>query len=388
MNPTAIVTGMIATYPVGGAAWDYGQYALGIEQLGFDVVYLEDTGWMNYDPRLAEYTPDASYGAEFLHQTLTALSPQLGRRYHVRGMDGTTYGISNAELRDVLDDSVLFLNVSGGTVLRPEYQRCRNKVLIDTDPGWNHFVNWPSWRPKPDWPESAPFTGHDHFFTYAERIGRADCPLPDFGLTWHPTRPPAVIDRWAPEPPGRTWTTVMTWKNFATPIEHDGVSYGTKEAEFTAVETLPIRVAAPLEIAVGGAQRPDDRWRSLGWSVTEAASVSATSDDYRSYVQRSRGEFSVAKNVYVATNSGWFSCRSACYLAAGRPVVVQDTGFSDVLPTGEGLLPFRTLDDAVSAVESVERDYEGHAAAARQFAERHLAAEHVLGRLVDEIGCA
>jgi hypothetical protein len=388
MTSTAIVTGMIATYPVGGAAWDYGQYALGMERLGFDVVYLEDTGWLNYDPRLGEYKEDASYGAEFLRQTLTSLSPSLGARYHVRSMDGATYGLDATELHDALDDAVLFLNVSGGTVLRPEYQHCRNKVLIDTDPGWNHFVNWPSWRPKPDWPVSAPFTGHDHFFTYAERIGLAGCPLPDFGLAWRPTRPPVVLDRWTPEPPGSTWTTVMTWKNFDKTIEHEGVSYGTKEAEFVAVEALPTMVDAPLELAMGGARWPDDHWRALGWSVIDAASISQTADDYRSYVQRSRGEFSVAKNVYVATNCGWFSCRSVCYLAAGRPVVVQDTGFSDVLPTGDGLLAFRTVDDAVGAVESVEHDYAHHSTAARQFAAEHFAAESVLGQLVDEVGCA
>jgi hypothetical protein len=318
---------------------------------------------------------------------LTSLSPSLGARHHLRSMDGTTYGMSTTELRDALDDAVLFLNVSGGTLLRPEYQHCRNKVLIDTDPGWNHFVNWPAWRPKPDWPVSAPFTGHDHFFTYAERIGRPDCPLPDFGLPWRPTRPPVVLDHWRPEPPATTWTTVTTWINFGRSIEHDGVRYGSKEVEFGAIEALPTRVRAPLEVAVGGDNAPRDLWRSLGWSVVDAGEISRTPDDYRSYVQRSRGEFSVAKNIYVATNCGWFSCRSACYLAAGRPVVIQDTGFSDVLPVGAGLLPFRTLDDAVRAVESVENDYQQQSTAARQFAAEHLDADKVLGQLVDEVGC-
>ena len=382
---TVVVTGMVATYPVGGVAWDYGQYALGMERLGLDVVYLEDTGWQCYDPRVGAYGPDASYGVAYLGEALGLLSPTLAQRWHVRAMDGTTYGMAPTALHDVLDDAAMFLNVSGGTVLRPEYQGCRNKVLIDTDPGWNHFVNWPKWEPKPDWPDSAPFTGHDHFFTYAERLGRPGCVLPDFGLQWHGTRPPVVRDLWSPEPPGRAWTTVMTWKNFAEPMVHEGVRYGTKEEEFGAVETLPGLVDAPMELAVGGAAAPVAKWGELGWTVVDAARVSATPEEYRSYVQRSRGEFSVAKNVYVATRSGWFSCRSVCYLASGRPVVIQDTGFSELVPTGAGLIPFRTLDDAVHAVREVEADPAGHAEAARRVAAEHFDADVVLGRLVDQV---
>jgi hypothetical protein len=382
---TAIVTGMIATYPVGGVAWDYGQYALGLERLGFDVVYLEDTGWQCYDPRVECYVEDPSYGLEFLQRALDQLSPTLGNRWHFRAMDDTTYGLSPDAMQEAIANAEFFLNVSGGTVLRPQYERCRNKVLIDTDPGWNHFRNWPKWRQKEDWPESAPFTAHDHFFTYAERIGRPGCALPDFGIAWHPTRPPVVLGAWAAEPPGQTWTTVMTWKNFGETIEHEGVRYGTKEMEFSRVEELPTLVPAQMEVAVGGAGFPEDRWRELGWSVVPSGAVSRTPDDYRSYVQRSRGEFSVAKNVYVATRSGWFSCRSVCYLAAGRPAVVQDTGFRDVLPCGDGLLAFEDLDEATRAINAVEKDYGHHAAAAREMAAEYFESSRVLGDLVDRV---
>ncbi len=382
----AIVTGMIASYPVGGVLWDYGQYALGLEQLGFEVFYLEDTGWQTYDPRKGEYGEDCSYAVEFLPKALGALSPTLAKRWRFRNMDGKTYGLDDASFADVLHSANLFLNVSGGTLLREEYMPCRRKVLIESDPGWNHFRNFPRWDANPGWHGSHGFRAHDFFFTYAERLGQSGCILPDLGLAWQPTRPPVVMDCWRAEPPGGKWTTVMTWKNFQETIEYQGLKYGTKELEFGKVEKLPVHTKAKLEIAVGGDQAPRERWRGLGWSVVESQDISRTAEDYRRYIQASRGEFSVAKNVYVATGSGWFSCRSVCYLAAGLPVVVQDTGFSKLIPTGEGLFAFSNLEEAACAIESVESDYARHQKAAHELARTHFASDVVLGDLLKRIG--
>ena len=170
-------------------------------------------------------------------------------------------------MASVISDADLFLNVSGGTLLRDEYMDCPRKVLIDSDPGWNHFVNFPKWDANPGWQGSRGYRAHDFFFTYAERIGQSDCELPDLGIQWQPTRPPVVSDLWHSEPPGSTWTTVMTWDNFRRPIEWNGKVYGTKELEFGRVEMLPQQLTASLELAVGGASPPIERWRSLGWSV-------------------------------------------------------------------------------------------------------------------------
>ena len=386
-RPIAVVTGMIATYNVGGVAWDYGQYALGLERLGFDVYYLEDTGWEAYDPRIGDYGSDYSYGVEFLRRELELLSPSLATRWHVRGMDGETHGMATDDLVAVVADAEVFLNVSGASLVRQEYVPSRRKVLIDTDPGWNHFRNYKLWDlEEKHWYGTAGWRAHDHFFTYAERIGQPGCRLPAMGLDWMTTRPPVVLDRWRSRGPGAAWTTVMTWDNFREPIEHEGELYGTKELEFGKIETLPSSIDIPLEVAVGGSLPPIDRWRDLGWSVRESASISRTADDYRAYIEASRGELSVAKNVYVATASGWFSCRSCCYLAAGRPVVVQDTGFSEIIPTGDGLLAFSTLDDARRALLAVEADYEHHQDAARRLAERYFRAETVLEHLLQRIG--
>jgi len=382
----AIVTGMIATYPVGGVLWDYSQYALGLERLGFEVFYLEDTGWMAYDPRERCYVEDPSYGVAFLERSLGALSASLGRRWHVRGMDGRRFGLAREQFEEIVASADLLLNVSGGTLLRDEYLKCPRKVLIDTDPGWNHFRNYPRLDADPTWGGGHGYRAHDFFFTYAERIGEQDCALPTLGLDWHPTRPPVVLDLWQPRPPAQRWTTVMTWRNFAEVIEYRGTRYGTKEIEFEKVKGMPGLTPARLELATGGAQPPLEEWRALGWSVVDAHHVSHTPEAYRRYIECSRGEFSVAKNVYVDTRSGWFSCRSTCYLAARRPVVVQDTGFSAFIPCGEGVLAFSCQEEAADALRRVESDYLRHQAAARRIAEEYFASERVLGDLLARVG--
>lgn len=392
----AIVTGMIATYPIGGVVWDYGQYALGLERMGWEVYYLEDTGWMTYDPHKREYGEDPSYGVHFLGESLRFLSPTLGERWHFRAMDGSSYGIAAGVFEELVAGADVLINVSGGTLLRDATMACRRKLLIDTDPGWNHFRNYPRLDKNPSWGGGRGYRAHDRFFTYALRIGSPECNLPDLGLQWHTTRPPVVPDSWQAEPPATTWTTVLTWKNLREAIVHDGVRYGTKEMEFEKVEILPSVVEVPLELAVGGIDSttrleesgavgdPRPRWQELGWKVRDAQRVSDTPEHYRQYIQRSRAEFSVAKNVYVATGSGWFSCRSVCYLAAGRPVVVQDTGFSKVIPTGEGVLAFSNLGGAAAGVRAVESHYERHCAAALHLAREEFAADKVLRKMLED----
>jgi hypothetical protein len=386
----AVVTGMIATYPVGGVAWDYGQYLLGLERLGLETYYLEDTGLPSYtyDPAVGGYVEDCSHGVRFLQESLSLLSPALARRWHFRAMDGQTYGVEPSAMADVLAGADLLLNISGGCLLRPEYRHCRRKVFLDTDPGWNHFVIFPRWEGKPAQERGLGFRGHDYFFTYAQRLGRADCPLGTFGLTWHPTVPPVVLECWAPEPPGDTWTTVMMWNNYQQPVVHEGVTYGSKELEFERVEELPARAPARFEVAVYSPKDevPRDRWRALGWSVVDGRQKSETAASYRSYLQASRGEFSVAKNIYVATHCGWFSCRSVCYLAAGRPVVVQDTGFSELLPSGQGVVAFHSLQEAVRGVEMIEKDCAAHQKAAQEIAGDYFDSGRVLGQLLEQLG--
>jgi len=380
----AIVTGMVATYPVGGVAWDYGQYALGLERLGFDVYYLEDTGLESYDPEARAYGSAYEYGLAFLQQSLAELSPTLGRRWHARTREGAIHGLPLDDFRDVVAEADVLLNVSGSALMRDDYLPCRNKILIDTDPGLTQMRNFPRWDARPNWMGTHGYGAHDYFFTYAELIGTPHCSLPTLGLAWQPTRPPVVLDLWRPKPRGERWTTVLSWRELE-PIEYQGRRYGGKEMEFEKIEALPRHTAAPLEIAAGG-NAPTEHWRALGWSVIDSQSVSARATDYRSYLEGSRGELSVAKNTYVATHCGWFSCRTACYLAAGRPAVIQDTGFSRLYSCGDGVVAFLDLAGAAAGLERIQADYARHQRAAREFAEAHFASEVVLGSLLERIG--
>lgn len=372
----AIVTGMIATYPVAGVLWDYVQYALGLEQLGFDVYYLEDSGLDSYHEAPAAY----------LERSLAWFSTRLARRWHYRATDGSGYGMTAEDLGAAIADAELFLNVSGGCLMRDEYLRAKNRILVDTDPGLNHFVNFPKWDASPGWQGTHGYRAHDRFFTYAENIGKPSCTLPDLGLRWEPTRPPVVTALWKAAEESNRWTTVMSWspfQHYKKEIRHEGRAYGAKEIEFQKFVSLPRRVAATLEVAVGGKNAPVQEWTALGWRVVDAAAISSDPALYRDYITQSRGEWSVAKNIYVATHSGWFSCRSVCYLAAGLPVVVQDTGFSENLPVGEGVLAFATMEEAARAIAAVEHDYARHRAAARELAQTHFSAETVIGRMLE-----
>jgi hypothetical protein len=386
----AIVTGMIATYPVGGVAWDYGQYVLALQRLGFEVCYLEDTGGPCYHPQKREYGPEPRYGLEFLDRSLRYFDAALGDRWHFRAMDDATYGMEKGKFAKELAEADVLLNVSGSALLRDEYLCCPRKVLIDTDPGWNHFVNYPRWDASPNWLNTHGYRAHDSFFTYAERIGQSDCLLPSLGLNWHPTRPPVIMDRWQTaeqETTGKKWTTVMTWNNFGKPVVYDNQVFGTKEMEFNKIETLPQRLPrSAFMLAVGGSDYPAGQWQKLGWEVQDSHAASVTAEHYRAFIQNSRGEFSVVKNLYSATRSGWFSCRSVCYLAAGRPVVIQDTGFSEFIPTGAGLFAFADVQTAEQAIELVEGNLALHQQAAREVAFEYFDSGKVLGKLLAQAG--
>ncbi|MBE2215285.1 MAG: glycosyltransferase family 1 protein [Opitutaceae bacterium] len=384
----AVVTGMIANYAVGGVAWDYAQYALALERLGFEVYYLEDTGEMPYNPEKGDVSEDYSYSLKFLEESLGLMSPALARRWRVVGFDGRGYGVDAKEFADVLREAALFLNVSGSALMRDEYVACRKKLIIDTDPGWNHFRNYPKWDASPGWQGTHGWRAHDVFFTYAQRLGRPGCALPDFGIRWFPTVPPVVRDCWetpAASGAGTEWTTILSWNTYAKGIEGNGRTYGAKELEFPKIERVPTRVpSARLAISIASHNAPRDAWRAHGWHIRDAHADSATVARYRDFITSSRGEISVAKNAYVDTRSGWFSCRSTCYLAAGRPTVVQDTGWTDFIPAGEGLLAFRDEAEAVAALGEVERDYPRHARAAREVAKKYFDHAVVLGDMLEK----
>ena len=383
-----VVTGLLAAYPLGGVSWDYLAFVQGFRRLGADVLYLEDTGQWLYDPTDGTFKDDVRRNVAYLAGILDRHAP--GVPWSLRAPDSTYHGLDEPSVARFCNGADLLLNVSGACWLRDSYRGARRKIYLDTDPGYSHakLAAVEQGTASGDEHYSVDLIhAHDLFFTFAENMGADDCRLPAAGLDWQTTRQPILLADWpvSIRPAASAYTTVMSWKTDVTVPTIDGVVYGGKDVEFQRFMTLPSHTRASLEVAVAG-NAPRDQLRGEGWAVVDAAARSASMESYRDYLAASRGECSVAKNAYVATRSGWFSCRSACYLALGKPVVVQDTGFSRYYPTGEGLFAFASLDEAAAALATIEVDYVRHCEAARAVAERELAAERVLEDLCRRAG--
>jgi hypothetical protein len=385
-----VVTGLIATYPLGGVGWDYLAYVTGFRQLGHDVFYLEDTGQWLYDPRAGTFTDDVGFNTAYLADTLARAGHDMRTRWAVRAPDGHYHGAPLAEVERFCSDADLFLNISGACWLRDEYRGARCLAYLDSDPGYSQAKLLAVERGTASKDQAFSvglIRAHQKFFTFAENINAQGCAIPHSGLRWLPTRQPIVLDDWpftfSREAPA--YTTVMSWKTDVTLPNLDGVSYGGKDVEFRKFIDMPVRTAARLEVAMSGAA-PREELARRGWHVLDAYGVSSTLDLYHRYLSGSRGEWSVAKNAYVATASGWFSTRSAAYLALGKPVVVEDTGFRSYYPMGEGLFAFSTLEEAAEAIDRIEGSYRANCEAARAVAEREFDARIVLARLLKDAG--
>ena len=384
-----VVTGLVAAYPVGGVAWDYLQYLQGFRALGCDVLYLEDTGQWLYDPVAQTFTDDVARNVRWLAWSLAALDPALADAWALRAPDGTYHGRDEAAVGRACAGADLFLNVSGACWLREPYRAARVKAYVDTDPGYSQAKLAAVEAGVAD--EHVEYSvdlirRHDVFFTLAEAIGRPSCRIPTCGLRWHPTRQPIALANWpVRRAPGAPFTTVMSWKIEPTPPLLDGRTFGGKDIEFDRFIDLPSRTREVLEVALSGAA-PRERIVAAGWRLRDAHAVSATPDAYREYLLASRGELSIAKNAYVALGSGWFSTRTAAYLACGKPAVVQDTGFPAHVPTGPGLHAFRSGDDAVAALAEIRTNYERACRHARDIAEAYFRAEDVCARLIADVG--
>jgi hypothetical protein len=386
-----IVTGMVGLYPVGGVAWDYLQYVIGFARLGHDVYYHEDTWSWPYHPVEKTYTADGAYSAAYLSDFFKSYAPGLSERWHYLHLHETSYGMERKTFDEVAATADVFLNVSGACMIPEELSPRCVKIFLDTDPGYNQLMLSErfEWSENVDrWCRSV--EAHDQHFTYAENIYGGDCLVPRLHFRWKTTRMPIVMDLWEPLAgvrPSETmpWTTIMTWNAFKGKLIYKGVEYGSKGAEFEKLMDLPRHVRSRLNVAVGGVSAPLERLASSGWQVTDGPEATVTPSRYQEFIRDSRGEISTAKNVYVALRTGWFSCRSACYLAAGRPVVVQDTGFRSIIPCGAGVLAFGTPDEAIAALQLAEADYEGQSAAALEVAREHFDCERVLGKMIQDI---
>jgi hypothetical protein len=374
-----VVCGIAGQLPLAGVALHYLQYCLGLRDMGVEAFYLEDNRVWPYHPWDNEPDREAKYTVPWL----TELFGRFDLPWAYRDPGGTYHGAGEAEALARCRDADLLLNVSGGHEPDDHHRDAKVLAYVDTDPG---FVQVSAAKGDPR--TRAWLEAHDVLFTFAEGIGGPDCRVPAAGMRWLPTRQPVHLPFWAEvdDPPGDVYTTVMNWRAYKS-TEWEGEAWGQKDAEFPLVRGLPRATGAPMELALGGDDAPYEELAAEGWRLVDPREPTRTVWTFRDYIAGSRGEVTVAKQAYVRSRGGWFSERSANYLASGRPVVAQDTGWRDALGTnGRGLLGFETADEAQDAVLAVERDPEGHAAAARRVAAELFAAPRVLDRLLADAG--
>ncbi len=400
-----VVTGLICQHPpLGGLAWHYLHFLLGLVRLGHDVYYFEDSGEVPYlvDSGTSAKNRVAASGQNVDYLARLMARFDLDDRWAYRYPPGAEwFGLSAERRRAVIRSADLLLNISGSLEYPEKYRPIPRLVYIDTDP----VVTQAKIATAEDGPVRRRADAHDVHFSFGERLWAT---MPGTRHRWRPTRQPIVLSEWPPSGGAReVFTTVMSWTSYA-PARYGSDSYGQKDVEFKRFLELPQKVdPLAMEVALGSTRHQDwetedqstprrasarenERWTprdllgNAGWNVVDAFERCGDPDRYRWYIQSSRAEWTVAKHAYVRGRPGWFSERSACYLASGRPVVVQDTGFAGVLPAGEGILAFQTLDEAVDAVREVDSDYARHSQAARSIAEEFFDSDRVLPRLLEE----
>lgn len=370
MGEGIVVCGSVAQKPTqGGHTWAILQYVLGFKRLGWDVLFLDRREGANI-----EFFLDLAEG--FGLSGAFALCDAGGRPF---------IGLSRQQVVERVKRAALLLNING--FLRDEeiLGAARRRAFLDIDPGFGQMWHCLGL--------DDPFRGHDCHVTIGENVGRPDCVVPRCGFDWITTRPPAVLEHWRPvaDPVGGWFTSVASWRGAYGPVEYEGKTYGLRAHEFRRFVELPLLTDQRFQLALDIHPADARDVELLGknrWTLVDPTVAVGDPRAYHAYIQRSKAEFMVAKNMYVQSRSGWFSDRSICYLASGKPVLAQDTGIAGLYPTGEGLLTFNTLEEAAAGVEAISRDYGRHARAARAMAEEYFDSDKVLARLLAKLGVA
>lgn len=374
------VSGMIAADPrQGGATWAVLQYVLGLRELGHDVFFVEPITPRSIRPAAAPL--GSSENARYFQDVVARFGLE-GRAALLRQDTRETIGVPDVELRRAAADAELLINISG--MLREPWiaDRIHRRVYLDLDPAFNQL-----WHAVEG--IDVGLDGHSHYVTVGNGIGRAACDVPTCGRSWITTLQPILLSEWTVSrgDEAAPWTTVGNWRGYGS-IRYRGRHYGQKAHSLRQCMTVPRGTSERLLLALAIHPEEVDDLSALkenGWGLVDPSVVAATPDDYRAFIHASKAEFGIAKSGYVVSRSGWFSDRSVCYLASGRPVLAEDTGLAGTLPTGSGLLTFSTPDEAVAGIEAISCNYDRHATAARELAESYFDSKSVLNRLLDEV---
>jgi hypothetical protein len=378
-----VVLHFVGQMPLAGIAWQAMHYMVGLERLGYEAWYVEDGGANPYDPRANSVMMECDYNLAFLRRAMERHG-FAGRWAYWDAINDRFHGLSREQVHGLYGEADGLINLCGATKLRDEHMACPVRILVDTDPVYEQ-VKYANADPA----ARAYVDAHTHFFTYGENLGQPGCPVPLSGVPWRPTRPPVVAALW-PEPVGAppAFSTIATWENKGKNIDFGGERYlWSKHLNFMRFLDLPRRrPETAFKIALLAPEAAAREVAACGWELLDPRPISATMESYRDYIAGSRGEFTVAEDIYVRPNSGWFSDRSVCYLAAGRPVVTMRTGFAKFYPVGRGLFDYADHDEALAAIDAINADYAIHSRAARALAEEHFEASRVLPPLLAAAG--
>lgn len=380
-----IVLGMMSRHKVAGMVWLTIQFVIGLKRLGYEVYYVEAHGAPPNFPSESEEDGHVK-AAAFVSQVMKRFDLGTQWAYLVPHSERWCYGMSECQLKKLLRSADLILNLHGGTIPNSEYMAVEQMVYLGTDPVNREIDLFHNVQETIDL-----LAAHRAHFTWAENYGNPDCRLPVAKrFNFHPTRQPIVLDFWQNHQftPSEFFTTIGSWRQMKREVEFQGeVYHWSKHFEILKFIDLPGKTAQSFELALSGCPAEDEALLTRkGWLVRDALAFSLDLDAYTQYIAESRAEFTVAKDQNVRLRTGWFSDRSACYLATGRPVITQETGFSNILPTGEGLFAFNTMDDILQAVDAINADYERHSLAAREIARAYFSHDTVLPRLLQDAG--
>jgi hypothetical protein len=375
------VLGYIVRGPLGGMVWHHLQYVLGLKKLGYDVCFIEDSEDYPacYNPETYETSSDASFGLRFIDDCFSRLGLKENWAYY-DAHKNQWFGRPKEKILDFFASADIVLNISGANPLRDWALQVPKRVYIDTDPA---FIQT---RHLTDENAKRLAEKHNSFFTFGENFGADDCQIPDDGFAWQPTRQPLVLDEWKVTKGNKNnfWTTVMQWDSYQT-AEYNGQIFGMKSASFDEYTDLPQMTLEKFELALGSETAPGKFLQSKGWKITNPLIPTRTPWTYQKFIQDSKAEWTVAKHGYASSKNGWFSERSACYLASARPVLTQETGFSKFIECGAGLLSFSTKEEVLEGIEKINSDYRQHCKTAREIAVEFFSYEKVLSKLLDEI---
>jgi hypothetical protein len=390
--------------PLAGVSWQVLHYLEGFRRLGYEIYYIEDTGGWAYNPLQTKeeneseyaYAMNCQYAVNYVAKLMSSFGLQDRWAYRSR-VDDRFFGLSQTQVSRLFESADALVNLTGSTQLFEEHAGVPVRIYLETDPVTRQIELVQGDRKAIDLLEA-----HTHYFTYGENFGASDCSVPLTRFDYHPTRQPIVLDWWTSDarlaselddqPNVRAcFTTIAKWRQPGKDIEWNGETYTwSKHVEFLKFIDLPRHSKQEFELALAWEDEKDEeaipQLTSHGWRVIDAISLSLNIAPYREYILGSRGEFTVAKDQNIRLRSGWFSDRSACYLAAGKPVVTQDTAFGNILPVGRGLFAFRNIEDILMAIDTIESDYEQHCRVAREIAEEYFAAENVLRSLIERVG--